>query len=271
MKLLYPSNRAGNADIYLLNADGSDPKNLTDNPAADTDPAWSPDGKQIAFVSDRNGSEAIYVMDADGRNVRQLTKEDNVADRTPAWSPDGKRLAFRRQLGNDWEIFVMDADGSNQTNLTNAPPRNADPAWSPDGKKIAFTSRRNGKGFSVYVMDPDGSNVRDVSQSDNPRGYVYPAWSLDGKQLVYTDLAGDALEIFVCNLDGSANKQLTKEGGTNTHAACSPDGKKIAFQHFDPNDVTASLYLMDATGENVKEILKGEGLSEGGRPAWKPK
>jgi Tol biopolymer transport system component len=120
-------------------------------------------------------------------------------------------------------------------------------------------------------MDPDGGNVTDVSGSDNPLGYTYPAWSADSKRIYFTDVADKALEIFVCDVDGSNKKQLTKMGGTNTHAACSPDGATVAFQHFTPGDRAASLYVMDSDGGNPKELVKGKSPIEGGRPAWKPK
>src|SRR5207237_5285448 len=93
-KLIYPSNRTGNVDIYLLNADGSGGKNLTESKINNTDPAWSPDGGKIAFVSDRNGAKDIYVMDADAKNVKQLTSDKGDSNRGPSWSPDGKKLAF---------------------------------------------------------------------------------------------------------------------------------------------------------------------------------
>src|SRR6266851_1812493 len=260
-KLLYPTMQDGKNNLVLVDIKGGDPKNLNDKETADTNPAWSPDGKQIAVG--REG--AIHVMDADGGNVKQITKDDNAADRLPAWSPDGKQIVFVRNQ----QIFVMDADGSNQKNVSNNKDYEADPAWSPDGKKIAFASNRSGGGFRVYVMDPDGSNVTDVSQADNPNGYTYPAWSADGKKLYFSESVENGLEVFVCDADGSNKKQLTKLGGANTHSACSPDGEKIAFQHFTPGAEEApSLYVMDIDGGNPKELLKGKGLIEGGRPAW---
>src|SRR5437879_1076654 len=92
-RLLYASNRTGHVNIFLINADGTSPKGLTDGSRVDGYPAWSPDGKKIAFASDREGQFAIYVMDADGGNVKKLTN-DNVMDRYPTWSPDGKKIAF---------------------------------------------------------------------------------------------------------------------------------------------------------------------------------
>jgi TolB protein len=269
-QLLYPIKQGDFINLFLVDITGGAPKQLTATAAADIDPAWSPDGKQIAFTSDHNRVQQLYVMDADGRNVRPLAQQANVTDRLPAWSPDGKKIAFRRELGNAWQIHVMDADGSNLVNLSNNRGRDSDPAWSPDGKKFAFASNRGG-GYRTYVMDADGSNVTVFSESDSPWGANYPGWSPDGKKLYYSDVGGDSLEIFVCNADGTDKKQLTKLGGLNTRLACAPDGEKIAFQHSTPGAEVASLYVMDRNGNNLKEVVKEKGAVFGGRPAWKPR
>ena len=270
-KLLYSSNRTGNFEIFLMSIDGKGAFQLTDNPAEDSSPAWSRDGKKIAFTSQRDGDENIYVMDADGKNVKQLTKYGDRC-RAPAWSPDGKKIAFCRHVGNaNPEIFVMDADGSNPVNLTNHVSYDADPAWSPDGKKLAFASDRGGRGFRVYLMDADGTNVQDFSKTDNAMGYAYPAWSPDGKKIAYAELVNNDTELFVRDLDGQNKKQLTRLGGQNSLAAWSPDGKKIAFQHSQRGAPAGSLYIMNADGSDPKEIIRGEGPIEGGRPAWRPR
>src|ERR1700704_473184 len=118
-KLVVVSGRTGN-------------KNLTDSKATNSYPAWSPDGKQIAFASDRDGVMNIYVMDADGKNVKALTKGQELS-RVPTWSPDGKKIAFCRMTQNGTQIHVMDADGKNVKQVGDGD--GWDPCWSPDGKK----------------------------------------------------------------------------------------------------------------------------------------
>jgi TolB protein len=272
-KLLVVSNRSGNADIFLMNADGSDAVNLTQSAGDDTFPAWSPDGKHIAFTSERDGPPQLYVMAADGSNVRRLT-EAQISDRAAAWSPDGKKIAFGRNLGGNQEIFVIDADGSNPVNLTNDDAFDGDPAWSPDGKRLAFASSRGGQGFRLHVMEADGKNAQQLSEGNNPFGFTYPAWSPDGKAVAFTEIGKNALELFVRDYMSGKQKALTALGGLNTQIAWAPGGKQAAFLHLDIADYMdriTSLYLIDADGKNAKEILKREVPLEGGRPAWQPR
>jgi Tol biopolymer transport system component len=129
-RIVFMSERDGNGEIYVVNADGSGQTNLTDNPAIDRYPTWSLDGSRIAFVSFRGKNEEIYVMNADGTDQVNLTNNP-AFDGTPAWSPDGSRIAFSHNLQVEFkpDIFVMNADGTDQTRLTM--DGGYDPAWSP--------------------------------------------------------------------------------------------------------------------------------------------
>ena len=115
-----------------MNADGSGQRKLTRNPARDGGPAWSPDGRRIAFASERNGTFEIYVMNADGSGQRSLTGASPAFG--PEWSPDGRKIVFF----SDGEIYAMNADGSEQRRLTRDPGNDFGPRWSPDGHMIAF-------------------------------------------------------------------------------------------------------------------------------------
>jgi Tol biopolymer transport system component len=155
-RIVFHSNRDGNYEIYVMDADGSGQTRLTSNSDSDSSPAWSPDRSKIAFQSSRDGNWEIYVMDADGTDQTRLTN-DPAFDGRPAWSADGSKIAFQSDRDGNHEIYVMKADGSGQTNLSNSAAHDTGPAWSPDGSKIAFTSNRDGN-YEIYVMDADGTN-----------------------------------------------------------------------------------------------------------------
>ena len=204
-KIAFSSTRDGNYEIYAMNPDGSGVTRLTNNPASDEWPAWSPDSTKIAFMSYRDGNWEIYVMSADGSGVTRLTNNP-ASDHCPAWSPDGTKIAFNSYRDGNGEIYVMNPDGSNPTRLTNNSADDEQPDWSPDGKKIAFISNRDGN-YEIYVMNSDGSGVTRLT--NDPAFDGVPAWSPDGKKIVFeSDRDGDP-EIYVMNSDGSGVTKLT--------------------------------------------------------------
>ena len=148
-RIAFMSDRDWNWEIYVMDNDGGNPQNITNNPGDDKDPSWSPNGKRIAFSSTKNRQTDIYVMDADGGNRRNITNHPD-RDWNPSWSPDGKRIAFvssrTRDLNRD--IYVMDANGGNPRNLTNHLEDDEDPAWynpvlsvAPADKKLTIWGR----------------------------------------------------------------------------------------------------------------------------------
>lgn len=162
--------------LWVMKADGSDRRQLTTEKGRQ--PSWSPDGKQIAYSSNRSGSYDLYIINADGTGDRRLTDTPRSA-RLPAWSPDGKSIIFDSDMlgANEYEVYRYNLATGEIANLTNSPGNDLFPAWSPDGSKIIFTSVRGANGKeSLYMMDPDGSNVETVKYADDAKN-EYGTWS----------------------------------------------------------------------------------------------
>ena len=160
-------------NIYVMDANGKNLVRLTQGPASDVNPAWSPDGTQIAFASNRDGDFEIYVMNTDGANPVQLTEDPWATDWTPTWSPDGKRIAFSSDRDGDDEIYVMNPDGTDPIQLThNLWEIDFSPVWSSDGKKIAFSSYNHVRNADVYVMNADGSDLVNLTQNQSADDFL---------------------------------------------------------------------------------------------------
>jgi TolB protein len=199
-RIAFRSERNGDSEIWLMNADGSRQHRL----ARGISPAWSPDGSRIAYASPESpGSPSgLSIMNADGSGQRRLPNTDG--GEYPSWSPDGKRIAFNSNLSGDHVMYIIAADGSRVGDLSRV-GEGWQVDWSPDGRSILFTSHRDHPDnyTDIYVMRPDGSGVRRLTHN---RGYT-PAWSPDGSHIVFC-----APGLFVMRPDGSGITSLPVDG-----------------------------------------------------------
>jgi Tol biopolymer transport system component len=265
--LAYVSKQSGNYDIWTARPNGTRVDNITaESLANETEPAWSPDGTRIAFVSDRDGGSSIYVMNAGGGEVRRL-----ASGLQPAWSPDGGRIAF---LGRGLHLFVMKADGSNVTEASNG-DFVRHPTWAPDGSKIAFSRSVpsfgpvGGEQGGIDVVDLDGGDLTELTRNSRLSDPVdtSPDWSPDGTKIVF-ERGG---EIYVMNADGSGPRNLTgikRTTSLSANPAWSPDGRKIVFEQLGIGPF--EIVTMNGDGSGITQTRLSVGNSSVGSPDWQP-
>jgi tricorn protease-like protein len=218
-------------------------------------PAWSPDGSSIAFVSRRDGRSHLYVMHADGSGLRRLTAgpED---DARPAWSPNGRQIAFARS----GEVWVVGLRGGAPHRVTHGlGGEAADPAWSPNGKLIAYDYRPPGYSIrEIWVVNADGSGAREVTHLR--RVSSLPALSPDGKRIAFqSDVHSSNAEIYSVGVDGAGLRRLTQSAIDTIDPAWSSSGT-IAFSR------DGAIWTLDSTGR-AKKLTSGHNDSS---PAWRP-
>jgi TolB protein len=259
--------------ICVMNADGTERRRLTHGVPA-TDPAWSPDGRKIAFTRREEVGEYstfseddVFVMDADGGGQRQLTDEvERMHAGQPTWSPDGREIVF--VLGDavpttlparPGELFVMSAGGSDARPLTRG-SRDLHPAWSPDGREIAFTRAQLPPFAGIWLVGATGGRPRQLT---NPTGYVDSSavWSPDGARIAFTRTRPESEH------DGAASVYVVKRDGADLHElvrhryfscctyglAWSPDGRTIAFET-SPSRACTGISLVDVVSGHVRPL-----------------
>jgi hypothetical protein len=247
-RIAFVSTRDGNEEIYTASPDGSGVTRLTNDPASDREPAWSPDGTRIAFVRAAGVSQTLYVMNADGTGARFLYG----GARNPAWSRDG-RIAFTYASG---ALYAINPDGTGAAPISPFPSFPSydepawSPAWSPGGLDLAFT--RGGEIHSVS------------SRQLTTGGGRSPAWSPNGARIAFVSDRHGNPEIYVMNAGGSGLTRLTSNAAADTDPTWSADGTRIAF--VSDRDGVKDLYVMNADGSGAQRRPVG---ATGGT-AWRP-
>ena len=260
------------ADIAAVVPDSLESYALTHNSLTDFDPAWSPDGRKMAFSA--SGSDVdIWVQTSDGYNAHDITNDPDHPDLGASWSPDGRQIVYWRQnFDGTGSIWVMNADGTGQTQLTDDSVTNATPSWSPDGSRIAFMTNRDGNN-ELYTMAPDGSDLQRLTTTPDVQEENQD-WSPDGSMIAFDSCPaatypcpGSAdYNIFVMAADGSGLTQLTTDTGIDAHPSWSPQGTRIAFRADRPY---TAIWMMDADGSNQTQLTFGN-FHGGVDPAWQP-
>ncbi len=223
-RIAFVSTQDGNPELYVMGADGSDLRRLTDTPGPERDAVWSPDGTRIAFVTDTGpGQSALSIVEVGTGEIREVFAPVGRLAHV-AWSPDGTRLAFTSNHEGNEEVYTLDLDGGALVNVSNHPANDAWPTFAPDGERIAFQSDRSGD-TELYVTDGDGL----LRLTESPGADRSPVWSPDGMRIAFiSERAGNA-DLFVVDANGTNLVQLSDSPYDDSDPAWSPDGVYLAY------------------------------------------
>ena len=230
--VIFTQHVEGNSDIYILPVGQAEPIRMTTHPAEDRDPAWGPDGTEIAFASRRDGNWELYVYNVPNRSLRRVTN-DLAYDAAPSWSPDGQWLAYESYRDGNLDIYLIKGDGSEGPfRLTDNPAADFSPAWSPGGRHIAFTSLRGGS-RDIFMRSLDESingGVANITQSPNLQEDE-ASFSSDGRSLVYAESSAGFPVMYAMPLSDSYEPagEAYGVGQQGRAPAWSPDRRSVLF------------------------------------------
>ncbi len=265
-KIVMSCDRTGKKEIYVMNIDGTDVKQITSHRSNAFAPAWSPDSKKIAYSlyvrHHRENSEGqkivtknmdLYEFDFATRELRLLSNREGI-NSGANYNPDGKSVAMTMSFLGNPEIFSLDRQSRQATRLTKSFGFDVDPAWSPKGTQMAFVSSRTGRPM-VHLMDADGKNEKRLTFAG--RYNASPTWSPQNNKIAFAGWLDNRFDIFTMNPDGTKIDRLTKGQGSNEDPHFSPDGNFITFS----SDRTGkrNVYVMNVDGSFVKRITYGLG------------
>jgi TolB protein len=258
-KIAFVSTGSGNKEIYSCAFDGYNPQQVTRNHSINLSPAWSTDGRHLAYTSYKKRKPDIFIKNLAEMQETSINKKGlNI---TPAWVPGKFELAATLSFSGDQEIYLLTGSGKVIKRLTNLRGIDLSPTWSPDGKRFAFVSNRAGSP-QIYVKDLASAKVRRLTYEGSYN--TQPNWSPQGDKIVYASVVDGRRNIVVMGLDGQEPLQLTHESGDNEAPSWSPDGSLLVFSS--NREGPFRIYVMTAFGTDQRRLLVMTG--EQTNPKW---
>ena len=250
-------------EVYFADYDGANPQRVTLSRALNSNPAWSPDGRAIAYTAWRPFMDVLVSHIYEQRLESPAAGTPDAQNWLPAWSPDGSQLAFTSNRDRQSELYVINADGTGLRRLTNHPRIDTSPTWSPQGHQIAFVSDRTGSP-QIYVVGVDGTGLRRLTfESHSDR----PTWSpAPYNEIAYSSQTGPGHDVKVIDLATNEVRQLTFGLGTNESPSYSPNGRHIAFSSTRGSG-NQQIWVIGRDGRGLRRVTS-EGNNE--MPSWSP-
>lgn len=261
-KIAFVSTNSGNKEIYICDFDGYKPKRFTHTESISLTPAWSSDGKWLAYTSYEKGKADLYIKHLTEKLGAVIAK--NGINITPAWIPGKFVLAATLSFSGDQEIYLLTGTGKISKRLTYNWGIDLSPTWSPDSKQMAFVSKRSGTP-QIYIKNIDSGVVKRLTFQGNYN--TQPAWSPKGDILAYTAMVEGRSNIFVIGVDGEGPVQLTHNEGDNESPSWSPDGNLVVFSS--TREGPSKVYVLTAYGTDQRRLLSMKG--EQTDPEWSPR
>jgi TolB protein len=262
-RIAFVSKNNSQADIYTINYDGSEIKNVTNHKSIVIGPRWSPDGRYLAFTSYRDGRPEVYVRDLKNGTDKKVASFEGL-NLCGSFSPDGNELLLTLSKDGNEEIYVMEIDTMKLKRITHNYSIDVSPTWSPDGKRIAFVSNRSGSP-QIFIMDADGNNTKRITFEGNYN--TSPSWSPRGGRIAYEGLVNGKFQIFSIDEEGNNLLQLTSDNAKNEYPSWSPSGRQIVYSS--KINTKNKICIMNANGLNARVLIESTNSSL--MPAWSPR
>ena len=260
-QIAFVSDKNGNKEVFLMEADGSEKRQVTQNGAINLFPSWSPDGRSLVYTSFRSGRADLWMVSRGPNRGRKLLELPEAKYRG-VWAPQDGTIAVVMSRDGNTDLFSVKKSGRGLKRLTRSRAIETSPTWSPDGEKLAFVSDRSGGSPQIYVKDLASGEERRLTFRGSYN--ASPAWSPTGEWIAYTAQTGSSFDLYLIDPETGFTTPLVIHPRSDEDPAWSPDGRKLVFSS--NRRGRRDLYRIDVDGRHLQRLT--DAFGEASNPAW---